>query len=47
VIQNLEKYMVYGKRIHLGYFATAKEAAYAYNKAAKKLFGEFASLNLL
>jgi HNH endonuclease len=32
-------------KIHLGCFATAEEAARAYDKVASKLFGEFASLN--
>lgn len=43
------KYAAYikkdGKRTHLGYFLTEKEAALAYNNKAKELFGEFAKLN--
>lgn len=34
-----------GKRIHLGSFASEREAAIAYNNAALKYYGEFANLN--
>ena len=45
------KYIAYinknRKRKYLGLFATAKEAAIAYNDMASKLFGEFANLNII
>lgn len=34
-----------GRKVHLGYFRTPKEAAVAYNIAAIKQWGEFAELN--
>lgn len=38
--------MVDRKRLHLGYFTDEKEAAKAYDAAAKKHFGDFANFNL-
>jgi hypothetical protein len=34
-----------GKLIHLGYYTTVQQAARAYDRKAKELFGEFAALN--
>ncbi len=49
--KNAKKYrasiMVNYKHIHLGYFNTKEEAAFAYNEAALKYFSEFAYLNVI
>ena len=34
-----------GINIHLGYFKNPKDAAKAYDKRAKEVYGEFANLN--
>lgn len=34
-----------GKSIHLGYYNDEKEAAKAYDRKAKELFGEYARIN--
>lgn len=36
-----------GKRNHLGYFDSEKDAAIAYNHAAPEVFGQFARLNVV
>lgn len=47
--KDTKKYRAYvgsrKKRLHLGSFNTAEEAALAYNIAAERLYGEFAVLN--
>lgn len=40
------KIMFHKRRIHLGAYGSAEEAAKAYDKAAIELFGEFARVNL-
>ena len=50
-INRIGKYIAYigfkNKYIHLGCFNDEKEAALAYNEAAKKYFGDFARINIL
>lgn len=41
----LSRIKLNGKSIHLGVFKSEKDAAIAYNKAAKKLFKKYALLN--
>ena len=36
-----------GKKIHLGYYYSEKEAAKAYNQKAIELYGKYAKLNLI
>lgn len=43
--QYVSKFRHDGKNVYVGTFDTAIEAAYEYNKVAKKLRGEFAALN--
>lgn len=38
--------MLNGHKRHIGYFNGEEDAARAYNKAAKELFGEFAQMNV-
>ncbi len=49
--KNAKKWMAYiqynNKLTNLGYYQNEIEAAKIYNKAAEKLFGEFASLNIV
>ena len=41
----MSKIQFQNKHIHIGYYMTAEEAARAYDKKARELFGEFARTN--
>ena len=41
------QYSMNSKKVHIGCFATEKEAALAYNKAVLEHFGEFANPNII
>lgn len=49
--KNLNKWMVHieinGKKMHVGLFNNEEEAARAYDKKAKELFGEYAYFNFI
>jgi hypothetical protein len=49
--KKLNRYRAYitkhGKRIDLGYYDSEIDAAMAYNKAAREMFGEYAKLNVI
>ncbi len=45
VSRNRTTWMAHCKKIYVGCFKTAQDAAKAYDKAARELFGEHAKLN--